>query len=231
MAELLRSFRRFAFRLLPVVCVLLLPKFVVAQSSGNYCEASPVVREDFRKLNAIDDEALPYKTRRDRQFAMLQELLKKHAGNFHVQRRYQNHRQSSLIVDRDALIAEYREQMQKNANDPQATYLYTRLLIGRDTKQSIELLQKLAQQSPDFPWSLHTVGGDLHLRQFPRRGKIERAVETMDREVSLDHSRHRPDNTQRRQRDDDGRCTTCARAIGSVEGHRRPELLGRSLGA
>ena len=51
------------------------------------------------------------------------------------------------------LLAEYREQMQKNANDPHATYLYTRLLIGRDTKQAIELLQKLAQQSPDFPWT------------------------------------------------------------------------------
>ena len=84
---------------------------------------------------------------------MLQELLKKHPGDFHVQRRYQIHRQSGFFVDRDALLAEYREQMQKNANDPQATYLYTRLMIGRGTKEAIALSQKLAQQSPDFPWT------------------------------------------------------------------------------
>ena len=153
MAELLRSFRRLASRLLPVVCLLLTPKFVVAQSSVNLCEASPAVKEDLRKLAAIDDADAPYKTRRDRQFAMLQELLKKYSGEFHVQRRYQIHRQSSFFVDRDALVAEYREQMQKNANDPQAIYLYTRLMIGRDTKEAIALLQKLAQQSPEFPWT------------------------------------------------------------------------------
>ena len=226
MAELLRSFHRSAFRLLPVVCVLLLPGFVVAQSSGNYCEASPVVREDFRKLNAIDDEDLPYKTRRDRQFAMLQELLKKHAGNFHVQRRYQNHRQSSLIVDRDALIAEYREQMQKNANDPQATYLYTRLLIGRDTKQSIELLQKLAQQSPDFPWS-HIQLAEIYTYANFRDGAksneqlkqwIAKCPSTIHGIAQITRSGDKEMMT--------ARCATCARAIGSIEGPRRPELLG-----
>ena len=153
MAELLRSFRRFSLRLLPVACLLLTPEFVAAQSSGNYCEPSPAVKEDFRKLAAIDDADLPYKTRRDRQHAMLQELLKKHPGDFHVQRRFQIHRQSGFFVDRDALVAEYREQMQKNANDPQAAYLYARLMIGRNTKEAIAILQKLGQQSPDFPWT------------------------------------------------------------------------------
>lgn len=161
MAELPRSFRRFALRLLPVVCLLLTPEFVLAQSSGNYCEPSPAVKEDFRKLAAIDDGELPYKTRRERQSAMLQELLKKHNGDFHVQRRNQIHRQSDFFVDREALLAEYREQMQKNPNDPHAIYLYTRLLIGRDTKQAIELSQKLAQQSPDFPWT-HIQLGEIY---------------------------------------------------------------------
>jgi thiol-disulfide isomerase/thioredoxin len=153
MAELLRSFRRFSLRLLPVACLLLTPEFVVAQSSGNYCEPSPAVKEDFRKLAAIDDADLPYKTRRDRQHAMLQEFLKKYPGDFHVQRRYQIHRQSGFFVDRDALVAEYREQMQKDPNDPKAAYLYARLMIGRNTKEAIAILQKLGQQSPDFPWT------------------------------------------------------------------------------
>ncbi len=161
MAELPKSFRRLALQLLPVVCLLLIPEFVVAQSSPNYCEPSPAVKEDFRKLAAIDDAELPYKTRRERQSAMLQELLKKHNGDFHIQRRYQIHRQSDFQVNRDALLSEYREQMQKNPNDPHAIYLFTRLLIGRDTKQAIELSQKLAQQSPDFPWT-HIQLGEIY---------------------------------------------------------------------
>ena len=153
MAELLTSFRRFALRLLPVVCLLVLPQFVAAQSSSSYCEPSPALKEDLRKLAAIDDEALPYKTRRDRQSAMLQELLKKYPNDFHVQRRNQIHRQSGFVVNRDALLAEYRDQMQKNPADPQATYLYARLLIGRGTKEAIAISARLAQQSPDFPWT------------------------------------------------------------------------------
>jgi thiol-disulfide isomerase/thioredoxin len=153
MAELQRSLHRFALRLLPVVCLLCLPGFALAQSSENSCEPSAAIKEDFRKLAAIDDEALPYRTRRDRQSAMLQELLKKYPNDFHVQRRNQIHRQSGFFVDRDALLAEYRDQMQKSPNDPQATYLYARLLIGRGTKEAIALSQKLAQQSPDFPWA------------------------------------------------------------------------------
>ena len=152
MAELLKSFRRFALRLFPLACLLFLPPFVLAQSSVNYCEPSPAIKEDFRKLAAIDDEELPYKTRRERQLAMLQDLLKKYPGDFHVQRRYQIHRQSGFTVDREALLAEYRDRIQKSPSDPQAIYLYTRLLLGRDTKRMIEILQNLAQQSPDFPW-------------------------------------------------------------------------------
>jgi thiol-disulfide isomerase/thioredoxin len=143
----------FSLRLLPFACLLLLPQFVPAQSSANYCEAAPAVKEEFKKLAAIDDEALPYKERRQRQLATLQELLKKHKDDFHVLRRYQIHRLSDFLVDRDALFAEYREQMQKNSNDPKAVYLYARLIVGHQTKEAIDLLQKLSEQTPDFPWT------------------------------------------------------------------------------
>lgn len=153
MAELLTSSRRFALRSLPIACLLLIPQFALAQSSPNYCEPSAAISADFRKLAAINDEDLPYKVRRERQLMMLRDLLKKYRGDFHVQRRYQTHRQSEFFVDRDALLAEYREQMQKNPNDPQAVYLYTRLLLGRQTKEMVEILNKLGQQSPNFPWT------------------------------------------------------------------------------
>ena len=153
MAELRTYCGRVALRLLPIVCLLLVPGFVLAQSSANYCEPSAAIKEDFRKLSALNDEDLPYKARREKQSAMLRDLLKKYPGDFHVQRRYQIHRQGDFFVDRDALIAEYREQMQKNPNDPQAVYLYTRLLLGRQTKEMIEILNKLGRQSPDFPWT------------------------------------------------------------------------------
>ena len=153
MAELLTSCRRLALRLLPIACLLLSSEFVPAQTSANYCEPPPAVKEDFRKLAAIDDEDLSFKARRERQSTMLQALLKKYTNDFHVQRRYQIHRMGGFAVDRDALIAEYREQMQKNPNDPQATYLYARLLVGRNTKEAIEVLKKLAAQAPDFPWT------------------------------------------------------------------------------
>ncbi|HEX7774353.1 MAG TPA: redoxin family protein, partial [Pyrinomonadaceae bacterium] len=43
--------------------------------------------------------------------------------------------------------------MEKNPRDPVAVYLYSRLLIGRNTKEVIELSNKLLQLSPDFPWA------------------------------------------------------------------------------
>ena len=43
--------------------------------------------------------------------------------------------------------------MEKNPRDPAAVYLYSRLLIGRNTKEAIELSNKLTQLSPDFPWA------------------------------------------------------------------------------
>ena len=153
MAELLTSFRRIAIRLLPIACLLFVPALALAQTSTNYCDPSPAVREDFKRIAAIDDEDLPYKVKRERVLAAWQDLLKKHPGDFHVQRRYQTVRRGSFYVDQDAIFVEYRDQMLKNANDPQAVYLYARVMVGRQTKGAIVILDNLVQKSPDFPWS------------------------------------------------------------------------------
>jgi thiol-disulfide isomerase/thioredoxin len=153
-AELLTSFCRFALRLLPLTCMLLAPALGLAQSAVKSCEPSPAVKEELRKISKVDDDPdLPYRVRRDRQIAMSRELLKKYGNDFHVQRRYQDTRMGGFFSDRDALVEEYRAQMEKNPNDPLTVYLYARLLVGRQTKQAIELLQKLAQNSPEFPWT------------------------------------------------------------------------------
>lgn len=43
--------------------------------------------------------------------------------------------------------------MVKHPDDPKAVYLYARSVFGQRTKEAIVLLNKLAQQSPNFPWT------------------------------------------------------------------------------
>src|SRR5262245_60967552 len=144
---------RFVLRMLPIACLVLFAQFAVGQTSSNYCEPSTAVKEDFKKLAQLADEDLPFTVRLEREIDMLRELLKKYPGDFHVQRRYQIARTSGYFVDRDHLLAEYREQMEKNSSDPKAVYLYARFIYGQNTKEAIEILNKLAQQAPDFPWT------------------------------------------------------------------------------
>jgi thiol-disulfide isomerase/thioredoxin len=152
-AALPTSFRHLALRLLPIACILLLPGLCPAQQATNYCEAPDAVKAELKNISNVNDESVPYQARRKRQLAMLEELLKKYPTNLQVRRRYQDLRQGGFTVDKETLIPEYREQMQKSPNDPVAAYLYARLLVGRQTKEAIEIYKNLLQQAPDFPWS------------------------------------------------------------------------------
>src|SRR6185369_12782803 len=138
--------------LLPVAFIFIVTNVAVAQDKIDYCEQSPAVKEDLRRIDKLSEEDLPYKVRRERALAMFQELLKKYPPDFHVQRRYVETRMGAFFADRDALVAEYRAQFVKNPNDPIATYLYARLLYGRNTKEVIKLATKLTQDAPQFPW-------------------------------------------------------------------------------
>src|SRR5215213_4426711 len=142
--------RRFTL-LLSVIFIFIVTNVAAAQDKIDYCEPSPAVKEDLKAVDKLLEEDLPFQVRRQRQLVSLQELVKKHPGDFHVQRRYLDARMSGFSVDRDAMIAEYRAQMEKNPK-PAAVYLYTRLLFGRRTKEAIELTTKLTQDSPEFPW-------------------------------------------------------------------------------
>jgi thiol-disulfide isomerase/thioredoxin len=145
--------RRTALRRGVIACLLVISGFGVAgaQSKGYSCDPSPDVKAELKKIDKVGDEDLLYKQRRERQLAMLQELLKKHPDDYHVRKRYLDTRNSGFDSDKEALIAEYRAQMERRPTDPAAAYLYARLIIGRNTKEAIEKMEKLISNSPDFP--------------------------------------------------------------------------------
>jgi thiol-disulfide isomerase/thioredoxin/tetratricopeptide (TPR) repeat protein len=165
---------RFALRFLLFGCLLLTPGLGLAQSAQDYCEPTAAMREDFQKLVQIDEQNLPFEVRRQQRNTLLQEFLTKYPGSFHVQRRYLDTRLAGYFADRAALRAEYRSQMEKNPNDPIATYLYARLLVGYDSKQAISLFEKLTEQSPDFPW------GHLQLAQLYRYQNFQDATKAKE---------------------------------------------------
>jgi thiol-disulfide isomerase/thioredoxin len=132
--------------------MLVLPGLALAQG-GDYCEPSPVVKAELRKVSKVHEEELPYQARLRKQKAMLQELVSKYPNDFHIRRRYQDSRRAGFFTEIEPIIADYRAQMEKQPNDPIAVYLYARLLIGRQTKEALALAEKLAQQAPDFPWT------------------------------------------------------------------------------
>jgi thiol-disulfide isomerase/thioredoxin len=133
--------------------MLLVPDITLAQDGGGYCEPTPVIKAELKKVSDLYEEEIPFAVRLERQKKMLQELINRYPDDFHVQRRYQDSLRGGFFADIDGLIVQYRAQMEKKPNDPVAVYLYSRLLVGRQTKEAIALAEKLTQQSPDFPWT------------------------------------------------------------------------------
>ena len=148
MARLLPFSHPFALRL-AILLLLGLPNLAAAQTSVNYCEPRPDVKEDLKQVSNMSEQDLPFRVIRERQLARLQDLLKKYPDDFQVRRRYQDVRRSGYYTSWEPLLADYRQQMEKNPADAAATYLYSRLLVGRTTKEAILLSNKLPDE---FPW-------------------------------------------------------------------------------
>ena len=144
--------RRIALQLLSLACLLLVSSVGMAQKTAGYCEPSPEIKAELKKVSNVYEEEMPFSARLQKQKTMLEQLAGKFPDDFHVQRRYQDSRRAGFFYDIDPLMVDYRARMEKNPNDPVAVYLYARLLIGRQTKEAMALAQKLTQQSPDFPW-------------------------------------------------------------------------------
>lgn len=146
-------FHHLALQLLSLTCLLLAPTLAVAQAARDYCEPAPVIKAELKKVSDVYYEDLPFSVRQQKQKTMLLELLNNYPDDFHVQRRYQDSRRAGFFTDMDALIVDYRGQMEKKPNDPAPAYLYARLLIGRQTREALTLAERLTKQSPDFPWT------------------------------------------------------------------------------
>lgn len=141
------------FTLLTLAFVVMLSHAINAQSQINYCEQSPAVEADMKAVNKIFDEDLPFKVRTARQLALLKDMLKKYPTDYFVRRRYLDTSLGGFSVNKEPLLVEYGAAMEKNPNDPVAVYLYSSLLVGRDTKEAIRLSTRLIQTAPEFPWS------------------------------------------------------------------------------
>lgn len=163
-------------------CLLFVPSLAVAQAGSNYCEPSPSLKAELKKASDVYNEEIPWSARQQKQRAILQELASKYPDNFHVQRRYQESRRSGFFSDTEALIAEYRAQMEKKPNDPVAIYMYARLLIGRQTKDALAIIEKLAQQSPDFPWT-HLQLADLY--NYPTLRDVEKSKDHLKQWIAM----------------------------------------------
>jgi thiol-disulfide isomerase/thioredoxin len=138
---------------LQLLLLTFIPTLAFAQAATDYCEPSPAIKAELKKVSDVYEEELPFAARLQKQKTMLQELMKKYPDDFHVQRRYQDSRRAGFFADVDALVVDYRAQMEKKPNDPVAVYLYARVLVGRQTREALALAEKLTQQSPDFPWT------------------------------------------------------------------------------
>lgn len=124
-----------------------------AQTTVPGCEPAAAVKAALKKVTEVSNEDLPFKLRRERQTALLQASQKQFPNDFFVARRVLSERRNVFGVDLPALLAEYRAAWEKQPDDPTATYLYVRVLIGQNTKEALALLEKLNQRVPDFPWS------------------------------------------------------------------------------
>ncbi|MGH9838861.1 MAG: redoxin family protein [Blastocatellia bacterium] len=129
-----------------------------AASTNNYCDHSPAMKAEMKKLPKYDDEVMSYRQFQERRLTALQELVKKYPDDFHVQRNYLDARRYHENADREALRAEYRSRAEAKPADPVAAFFYAQLLVGKNTKEAIERLDKIAQQSPDFTPAYQELG-------------------------------------------------------------------------
>lgn len=126
-----------------------------AQTQANYCEPPTEVKDAVKKILTpitTNDELL-FKQRQELISETLQKLQKQFPNDFSIRRRVFNERRYAFNADVDALISEFTALAEKNPNDPAAALFRAQLQVGRKTKDAIAQLDKLAQQSPDFPWT------------------------------------------------------------------------------
>jgi len=86
----------------------------------------------------------------EQQLAAIQALLKEHPDDLFIERRYINTMNS--FEDREKIIAEFKARHEQAPDNPEWSYLYGEVLIGRQSSESIKLFDEALDRAPKFSW-------------------------------------------------------------------------------
>ena len=163
---------------------LALSLILTATAAWGACDFRPEVDPLLREARlAFDDARLD----RDQRLALLRAAAMAYPDEVVLHHEYQDHIANELSEPvRDLVIEEYRKLASEHAGSMAARYLYARSLVGRRTRQAVDLFEQLAGQHAEFPWphlalaGAHAKGGRQHLEHFFRLcpGKLNEASYT-----------------------------------------------------
>ncbi|HET6373260.1 MAG TPA: redoxin domain-containing protein [Candidatus Polarisedimenticolia bacterium] len=114
------------------------------------CELSPKVKAALKEANGKDDGSLTSTQLRAQRLARLRLLRERYPDDLFVHLRYQYVSKGAPDADLEPLIAEYRKRLENRPEDPLSRVLLASLLVGQETKESIELLEQVVRQEPDL---------------------------------------------------------------------------------
>ena len=145
-----------------------------AQTLDAPCEPAEEVKKHWQTWVDVDDAAVPYQERRQRQVKRLDDLLAKYPTDIRV-----NIWKEMLIAGpfrdgRDAAIAEFRKLHEANPDEPSYQFLFARNLVGVRSKEAISLLEDLLDKEPRFARA-HLKLAEIYL--FPAFKDPDKATE------------------------------------------------------
>ncbi|MDA1315295.1 MAG: redoxin family protein [Acidobacteria bacterium] len=160
-----------------VVLSLLTLVCASAQNLTSPCEPAEEVKEHWRTWVDVDDAAVPYQERRQRQLKRLDDLLAKYPTDVRV-----NLWKEMLIAgpfrdQRDAAIEEFRKLHEADPNEPSYQFLYAQNLVGVRSEEAISLLEDLLEKEPRFARA-HLKLAEIHL--FPAFKDSETVIKHLD---------------------------------------------------
>ncbi len=126
------------------------------------CGPTPEVEKALLQVTALEDEEpmSGFDPVREKKLKLLGELLKKYPNDVFVNELYQDIKGRVGARFDEAVSAEYRVRLEKSPNDPVAQYLYARTLVGRQTKEAANLLERAAQLPQAHLLLLTVYGGN-----------------------------------------------------------------------
>lgn len=156
--------------------VLLCLAFVIPASSQN-CEPSASTRKVLEQLEIPDDVRQPAAHRQELKLELLRKGISGAPADIHLHEAYQAIRLGKTAIDRPVIIAEYKQLLAKNPNDPTFLYLVANAQIGRETKEAIGNLERATELAPDFGLP-HLVLAQIYLaRAYEDSGAMRRHLE------------------------------------------------------